>query len=275
MKGIILADGANVRLHPITLAVPQQLVPVGGKPLIYYPLSVLMLTGIRDILVIADPADLSQIRRLLGDGSQLGLAIDYTGQDRPSSPVDTFIIGADHIGGENVAVILGDNIFHGHRLRDLLEHHAQYVPGCVLFRWSNRAITGLYFYHSDVVDLAKELVFAERGERDIAELNRAYSDRGRTRLVELGRGFAWLDAATPESLMRTSQYVHALEERQGVRIACLEEVAMRMGFITAEECHRLGTRLAKSEYGQYVMAVAQESAAKSDTAALLMASVRK
>lgn len=274
MKGIILVDGADACLHPITLAAPQQLLPVGGKPLIYYPLSVLVLAGIRDILVVAALADLPQIRRLLGDGSQLGLAIDYAGQDR-GGPVEAFIIGADHIGGENVAVILVNNIFHGHQLSDLLEHHTHDVPGCVLFRWSNRAITGLSFYHSDVVDLAKELVFSERGERDIAELNRTYSDRGRTRLVELGRGFAWFDAATPESLMRASQYIHALEEHQGVRIACLEEVAMRMGLITAEACHRLGARLAKSEYGQYVMAVAQEPSHKKETAALLMASVRR
>ncbi|MGH3982299.1 MAG: sugar nucleotidyltransferase [Pseudonocardiaceae bacterium] len=275
MKGIIVADGADARLHPITLAVPRQLLPVGGKPLIYYPLSVLVLAGIRNILVMAAAADLPQIRRLLGDGSQLGLAIDYAGQDRAGGPVEAFIIGADHIGDENVAVIVDDNIFHGHQLSDLLEHHAHDVPGCVLFRWSNRAITGLYFYHSDVVDLAKELVLSEQGKRDIAGLNRAYSDRGRTRLVDLGRGFAWFDAATPESLMRASQYIHALEERQGVRIACLEEVALRMGFITAEACHRLGARLAKSEYGQYVMAVAQEPSPQKETAALLMAGIRR
>ncbi|MEU8763241.1 glucose-1-phosphate thymidylyltransferase RfbA [Streptomyces sp. NPDC048659] len=293
MKGIILAGGTGSRLHPITLAVSKQLLPVGDKPMIYYPLSVLMLADIQDILVISTPHDLPQFRRLLGDGSDLGLRISYAEQPKPNGIAEAFVIGADHIGDDSVALVLGDNIFHGHSFSDLLRKERENVDGCLLFGYavhdperygvgetdgngkllsieekpvrprSNRAITGLYFYAADVVGMAAGLRPSARGELEITDLNRAYMEGGRARLVEFGRGFAWLDTGTPESLLQAAQYVRTLEERQGVRIACVEEVALRMGFIGPEECHRLGARLGNSEYGRYVMAIAEEFAAAS------------
>lgn len=292
MKGIILAGGTGSRLYPATLAVSKQLLPVGGKPMIYYPLSVLMLANVRDILVISAPADLPQFRRLLGDGRKLGLRIEYAEQSRPNGLAEALIIGADHIGTDPVALALGDNIFHGHRFSWVLAEHSSNVHGCVLFGYpvtnpeqygvaetdasgrlisitekpvrprSNRAITGLYFYDHTVVDIAKNLQPSPRGELEITDVNRSYLERGTARLVDLGRGFAWLDTGTPSALLQASQYVQTLEERQGVRIACIEEVALGMGFITAEECYQLGSELAASPYGQYVMAVANESAGR-------------
>lgn len=288
MKGIILAGGTGSRLHPITLALSKQLLPVGDKPMIYYPLSVLMLTNIQEILIISTPTDLPQFRRLLGDGSHLGLTIDYAEQHEPNGLAEAFIIGAHHVNGNDVALVLGDNIFHGHQFSDVLEANAANVEGCVLFSYpvqdpsrygvgetdadgrlisivekpkrprSNRAITGLYFYDNEVVDIAKNLRPSARGELEITDINLDYLARGRARLVNLGRGFAWLDTGSPESLLQAGQYVRALEERQGVRIACVEEVALRMGFIDAEACHRLGAALANSGYGRYVMAIAEE-----------------
>ncbi|MFD3331800.1 glucose-1-phosphate thymidylyltransferase RfbA [Streptomyces sp. NPDC058700] len=288
MKGIILAGGAGSRLHPITLAVSKQLLPVGDKPMIYYPLSVLMLADIRDILIITTPHDLPQFRRLLGDGSQLGLRIDYAEQPKPNGIAEAFVIGADHIGDDSVALVLGDNIFHGHSFSEVLRKERENLDGCLLFGYevhdperygvgetddngilvsieekpdrprSNRAITGLYFYDNDVVARAAALRPSPRGELEITDLNRMYMERGRARLRELGRGFAWLDTGTPESLLQAAQYVRTLEERQGVRIACVEEVALRRGFIGPEQCHRLGARLGNSEYGRYVMAIAGE-----------------
>ncbi|MGW1056171.1 glucose-1-phosphate thymidylyltransferase RfbA [Streptomyces sp. NPDC001118] len=288
MKGIILAGGSGTRLHPITLAVSKQLLPVGDKPMIYYPLAVLMLTGIREILIITTPPDLPHYRELLGDGSHLGLRITYAEQDRPRGIAEAFIIGADHIGDDSVALALGDNIFHGNQFSDTLAENAADIDGCVLFSYSvqdperygvgvtdengkllsieekpahprsNRAITGLYFYDNDVVDIAKNTRPSGRGELEITDVNRVYVERGRAKLVELGRGFAWLDTGTPESLLQAGQYVRTLEERQGVRIACIEEVALRMGFIDADSCYRLGARLSNSGYGKYVMAIAAE-----------------
>ncbi|MFD3724741.1 glucose-1-phosphate thymidylyltransferase RfbA [Streptomyces sp. NPDC058671] len=288
MKGIILAGGSGSRLHPITLAVSKQLLPVGDKPMIYYPLSVLMLADIRDILIITTPHDLPQFRRLLGDGSQLGLRIDYAEQPKPNGIAEAFVIGADHIGDDSVALVLGDNIFHGHSFSEVLRKERENLDGCLLFGYevhdperygvgetddngilvsieekpdrprSNRAITGLYFYDNDVVARAAALRPSPRGELEITDLNRMYMERGRARLRELGRGFAWLDTGTPESLLQAAQYVRTLEERQGVRIACVEEVALRRGFIGPEQCHRLGARLGNSEYGRYVMAIAGE-----------------
>ena len=290
MKGIILAGGSGTRLHPITLAVSKQLLPVGDKPMIYYPLAVLMLTGIKDILIITTPADLPQYRDLLGDGSHLGLRITYAEQDRPRGIAEALVIGADHIGSDSVALALGDNIFHGNQFSDTLAENAADIHGCVLFGYSvqdperygvgvtdengrllsieekpthprsNRAITGLYFYDNDVVDIAKNTQPSARGELEITDVNRVYVERGRARLVELGRGFAWLDTGTPESLLQAGQYVRTLEERQGVRIACIEEIALRMGFIDADSCYRLGERLSNSGYGKYVMAIAAEFA---------------
>nr|BAV55992.1 dTDP-1-glucose synthase [Actinomadura fulva subsp. indica] len=288
MKGIILAGGHGTRLYPLTLAVSKQLLPVNDKPLIYYPLSALMLANITEILVISTPTDLPQLTRLLRDGSHLGLDISYAQQNEPVGLADAFIIGADHIGGDSAALVLGDNIFHGHSFYDILQQHTSDVDGCVLFGYpvsdperygvgvtdaegrlvsieekpvnprSNRAIIGLYLYDNDVVDIAKNLQPSARGELEITDVNRAYLERGKARLVDLGRGFAWLDAGTPESMLQASQYVQVLEQRQGVRIACVEEIALRMGYINAEACDRLGRELSASSYGRYVRSVAAE-----------------
>ncbi|WP_042176960.1 glucose-1-phosphate thymidylyltransferase RfbA [Streptomyces sp. NBRC 110035] len=288
MKGIILAGGYGSRLHPITIAVSKQLLPVNDKPLIYYPLSALMLADIREILVIALPGDIPQIRRLLGDGSQLGLSLTYAEQPVPEGLAQAFLIGADHIGDDDVALVLGDNIFHGNGFYDLLATHRRGLDGCVLFGYpvtdperygvgevdengrlvslaekpekprSNLAITGLYLYSNDVVEIARQIRPSPRGELEITDVNQVYLGAGRAELVSFGRGFAWLDAGTPESLLQAGQYVQTMEDRQGVRIACLEEIALRMGFIDAEACHRLGAKLSRSGYGSYVMSVADE-----------------
>ncbi|WP_158839655.1 glucose-1-phosphate thymidylyltransferase RfbA [Saccharothrix deserti] len=288
MKGIILAGGAGTRLHPITLASSKQLLPVGDKPMIYYPLTVLMLAGIREILLISTPADIPQFRRLLGDGSRFGLHVEYAEQPEPNGIAAAFVIGADFVGDSPVALVLGDNIFHGHAFSDVLAEHVRDVDGCVLFGYpvhdphrygvgvtdesgrlvaidekperprSNRAITGLYLYDNDVLDIAKNLRPSARGELEITDLNRVYLERGKAELVDLGRGFAWLDTGTVESLLQAGQYVLTLQQRQGVRIACVEEVALRMGFIDADACHRLGQEQANSDYGRYVMDIARE-----------------
>ncbi|QUQ65440.1 glucose-1-phosphate thymidylyltransferase RfbA [Kutzneria sp. CA-103260] len=288
MKGIILAGGSGTRLHPMTLAISKQLLPVGDKPMVYYPLSVLMLAGIREVLVISTPVDLPHFRRLLGDGASLGLTIDYAAQPAPEGLAQAFLIGAGHVGYDSAALVLGDNIFHGPAFSDLLAEHAKNVDGCVLFGYpvtdpqrygvgetdadgrlvsieekpaqprSNRAITGLYFYDNDVLELARELTPSARGELEITDLNRKYMAQGRARLVDLGRGFAWLDTGTPESLLQAAEYVQTLQNRQGVQIACVEEVALRMGYIDADSCYRLGAAMGNSDYGRYVMAIARE-----------------
>jgi glucose-1-phosphate thymidylyltransferase len=290
MKGIILAGGSGTRLQPATLATSKQLLPVGDKPMIYYPLSVLMLANIRDILIITKPTHIFSFRRLLGDGSRYGLDISYAEQPEPNGIAEAFLIGAHHVGSDTVALVLGDNIFHGHHFFNILEENSHSVRGCTLFGYpvndperygvgvtdadgrlvaieekpsnprSHRAITGLYFYDNAVVDIAKNLRPSARGELEITDVNRTYLRLGQAKLVDLGRGFAWLDAGTPESLLQAGQYVRMLEERQGVRIACIEEIALRMGFIDAEACYRLGSELAKSSYGQYVMAIVREFA---------------
>lgn len=286
MKGIILAGGSGSRLYPVTLGVSKQLAPVYNKPMIYYPLSVLMLAGITDILVITTPRDRSQFELLLTDGSPWGIHIDYATQDRPRGLADAFLVGADHIGGDSVALILGDNIFHGPGFSKILSDAIRDMKGCVLFGYpvddperygvgytddtgtlialeekpshpmSNRAITGLYLYDSNVVEIAGDLAPSARGELEITDLNRVYLDRGQASLVDLGRGFAWLDTGTHESLLDAGEYVRTLEYRQGLRIACLEEVALRMGYIDADQCLRLGRRLMSSGYGHYVVEVA-------------------
>lgn len=288
MKGIVLAGGHGTRLYPVTLAVSKQLLPVNDKPMIYYPLSVLMLAGVREILVISTPADLPNLQRLLRDGSHLGLDISYARQDEPHGLAEAFIIGAGHIGDDPVAMVLGDNVFHGNAFYDILQRNVADVDGCVLFGYpvsdphrygiaetdaegrlisleekpaeprSNRAIVGLYLYDNNVVDIAKNISPSARGELEITDVNRVYLERGKARLVDLGRGFAWMDAGTPESMLQASQYVQTLEQRQGVRIACVEEIALRMGYIDAAACHRLGSQLAPSGYGTYVCAVAEE-----------------
>jgi glucose-1-phosphate thymidylyltransferase len=290
VKGIILAGGSGTRLHPITRAVSKQLLPVYDKPMIYYPLSVLMLAGIREILLISTPHDLPQFRRLLGSGEELGLAIDYAEQPSPDGLAQAFVIGADHVGDDPAALVLGDNIFHGPGFSGMLAGAMADIEsgraGCALFGYpvrdperygvaeadadgrlisidekpaeprSNRAVTGLYFYDNDVVEIARNLRPSPRGELEITDVNQAYLERGSARLLDLGRGFAWLDTGTHESLLEAGEYVRVLENRQGIRIACVEEIAMRMGFIDAAACHALGEQQAKSGYGEYVMDVA-------------------
>jgi len=291
MKGIVLAGGSGTRLHPITLTVSKQLLPVYDKPMIYYPISVLLLAGIRDILLISTPADLPQFQRLLGDGSQWGAHIEYAEQAQPNGLAEAFVIGADFVGDDSVALVLGDNIFYGQGFSRTLQRHVAQLDGCVLFGYpvkdasrygvgevdgtgrlvsieekpdrprSNKAITGLYFYDNQVVQIARGLSPSARGELEITDVNLAYLEQGRASLVDLGRGFAWLDTGTHDSLLEAGQFVQVLEHRQGVRIACLEEIALRMGYITADECHALGAKLARSGYGEYVMAVARSAGA--------------
>ncbi|MFE9744773.1 glucose-1-phosphate thymidylyltransferase RfbA [Saccharothrix saharensis] len=288
MKGIVLAGGSGTRLHPITQAVSKQLLPVYDKPMVYYPLSVLMLAGVREILLISTPVDLPLFRRLLGDGSQFGLEVSYAEQAHPNGLAEAFIIGADFIGDDDVSLVLGDNIFYGQGFSKVLQHNATSLDGCVLFGYpvkdperygvgevdadgrlvsieekparpkSNKAITGLYFYDNEVVSIAKGLEPSARGELEITDVNLTYLRQGRAQLVDLGRGFAWLDTGTHDSMLEAGQFVQVLEHRQGVRIACLEEIALRMGFISPDECYALGEKLAKSGYGQYVMNVARE-----------------
>jgi glucose-1-phosphate thymidylyltransferase len=291
MKGIILAGGYGTRLYPITLGVSKQLLPVYDKPMIYYPLSVLMLAGITEIQIISSPDDLETFRRVLGDGSWLGISLSYAEQDKPRGLADAFLVSADHIGDDSVALVLGDNIFYGAGFGTLIHQAAQNVEGCVLFghpvrdpeRYgigevdergklisieekparprTNLAITGLYLYDNNVVDIARSLRPSERGELEITDVNRAYLERDQATLIPLGRGFVWLDTGTHDALMEAGQYVQVLEHRQGVRIACLEEIAWRMGYIDRETCYRLGSRLAKSPYGQYIMEVADPAEA--------------
>ncbi|RJQ67574.1 glucose-1-phosphate thymidylyltransferase [Pseudonocardiaceae bacterium YIM PH 21723] len=290
MKGIILAGGSGTRLHPITQAVSKQLLPVYDKPMVYYPLSVLMLAGVREILVISTPQDLPQFQRLLGDGSQFGLRLEYAEQPQPNGLAEAFIIGADFVGDDDVALVLGDNIFYGLGFSSLLQQQVATIAadgGCVLFGYpvkdperygvgemdadgnllsieekpavpkSNKAITGLYFYDNDVLKIAAHLTPSARGELEITDVNKVYLERGKARLVSLSRGFAWLDTGTHDSLLEAGQFVQVLEHRTGVRIASPEEIGLRMGFIQPDECYALGAKLAKSGYGQYLMDVAK------------------
>ncbi len=287
MKGIILAGGAGSRLHPLTRAVSKQLLPVYDKPMIYYPLSVLMLAGIRDILIITTPEDNAAFHRLLGDGSDWGLTITYAEQPSPNGLAEAFLIGADHISGDSVALVLGDNIFYGQGFSQTLQKAAADIDGCVLFGYpvrdperygvgekdaagtlisieekpavpkSNLAVTGLYLYDNEVVRHARELVPSARGELEITDLNNIYLKAGKASLIDLGRGFAWLDTGTHDSLLEAGEFVKVLEHRQAVRISCLEEIALTMGYITADRCLVLGEALIKSPYGEYVVWVAK------------------
>ncbi|MES3084577.1 glucose-1-phosphate thymidylyltransferase RfbA [Sphingomonas faeni] len=283
MKGIILAGGSGTRLHPATLAVNKQLLPVYDKPMIYYPLSVLMLAGIRDILIISSPEYIGNYKNLFGDGSALGLTIAYAEQPKPEGLAQAFTIGADFIGGDNVALVLGDNIFFGAHLTDLLASAVERKSGATVFSYrvedperygvvefgeggkaisleekpdvpkSNHAVTGLYFYDNRVVQLARDLKPSARGELEITDLNRLYMDAGDLFVEQMGRGYAWLDTGTHDSLLEASEFVRTIQHRQGIQVACLEEIAFYQGFITADQAREAGERFKKTNYGRAIL----------------------
>lgn len=285
MKGIILAGGTGSRLFPVTKAVSKQMLPVYDKPMIYYPLSVLMLAGIRDILIITNPENVEPFRRLLGDGKELGIEITYMAQDKPRGLADAFILGEKFIGKEKVALVLGDNIFYGQGFQDSLNAGAALEEGAMIFGYyvrnpkaygvvefdkegnvisleekpknpkSNYAIPGLYFYDNDVVEIAKNVKPSARGEIEITSVNEEYLRRGKLKVELLGRGLAWLDTGTCTALLQASDYVEAIQSRQGLYIACIEEVAYRKGFITKEQLHRTAEKYKNTDYGDYILSI--------------------
>lgn len=287
-KGIILAGGAGTRLYPMTKVVVKQLLPVYDKPMVFYPLSVLMLAGIREILIITTPHDQAAFKALLGDGSRYGLSLQYAPQPSPDGLAQAFIIGRDFVGEDPACLILGDNIFFGHGLADELKAASVRAHGATVFAYrvtdperygvigfdrddrpnrivekptefvSNYAVTGLYFYDNDVLDIAASIKPSARGELEITDVNRVYLERGDLACTRLGRGYAWLDAGTPDSLLDAAQFVQTVERRQGLRIACPEEIAARSGFITPDQLRMLAEPISNSEYGKYLMGVAQE-----------------
>lgn len=292
MKGIVLAGGSGTRLYPITKAVNKQLLPVYDKPLVYYPLSVLMLAGIREILFISDPAFLPIYKKLLGSGSQLGMKFEYAKQDHPDGLAQAFLIGKDFLDNQPCALILGDNLFHGQDLTRVLIHARTYVEqnkGAVIFGYpvkdprafgvvefdhdfnvvgieekpdqpkSNYAVPGLYFYDSEVCSIALDVEPSNRGELEITSVNKAYLEKGSLKVVLLGRGMAWLDTGTPEGLLKAAEYVEAIQSRQGYYVACLEEIAYRRGFIDSQALLHLGEELGKTDYGRYLISISQES----------------
>jgi glucose-1-phosphate thymidylyltransferase len=290
LKGIILAGGSGSRLHPLTRAVSKQLMPVYSKPMIYYPLSTLMLSGIRQVLVITTPHEQDGFRRLLGDGSEIGLTITYAAQPSPDGLAQAFLIGRDFVERDRVALALGDNIFYGAHFSDYLRNAAAREAGATVFGYqvrdperygvvefdadgravsleekpsapkSSYAVTGLYFYDNQVIEIAANLKPSARGELEITDVNRIYLERGSLNVEKLARGIAWLDTGTHDSLMQASNYIHAIEERQGLMVACLEEIAYRMGYITAADVTRLARAMGSSSYGRYLLHMLEHEA---------------
>jgi glucose-1-phosphate thymidylyltransferase len=289
MKGIILAGGSGSRLYPLTLGVSKQMLPVYDKPMIYYPLSVLMTAGIREILIISTPDDLPIFRRILGDGSHLGMSFSYAEQPRPEGLAQAFIIGESFIGKDPVCLMLGDNIFYGPGLSKILRRAVQLTAGGLIFGYlvrdperygvvefdsdgkvtgieekpqnpkSQYAVPGLYFYDNNVVNIARELKPSDRGELEITDVNMAYLKLSDLRVELLGRGFAWLDTGTHEALQQAASYVQAIQERQGLKVSCIEEIAFRLGYIDSEELKNLASKYLKNDYGQYLMEIAREA----------------
>lgn len=283
MKGIILAGGSGTRLYPITRSISKQIIPVYDKPMIYYPLSVLMLAGIREILIISTPQDIGLYENLLGDGSQLGLKLSYKIQPSPDGLAQAFILGEEFIGDDSVCMVLGDNIFYGYKFRSVLEEAANLKDGAIVFGYyvndperygvvdfddrgkaisieekpeipkSNYAVTGLYFYSNDVVEKAKNLKPSKRGELEITDLNRIYLEENRLSVKLLSRGFAWLDTGTHDSLLQASNFISTIEQRQGLKVSCIEEIAWKKGFISKEQLIDLAKPLSKNQYGQYLL----------------------
>ena len=289
MKGIILAGGSGTRLYPITRVVSKQLLPVYDKPMIYYPMSVLILSGVKEILIISTPADLPKFKALLGDGSQWGISFSYAVQPRPEGLAQAFIIGKSFIGNDNVALVLGDNIFYGHGLPEIFKKCSMLEKGGIIFGYlvrdpwrygvvdfdnhfnvvgleekpehpkSKYAVPGLYFYDNDVVKIAENLKPSSRGELEITDVNLEYLRRKMLKVEILGRGFAWLDTGTHESLQQAANYVQAVQERQGLKVSCIEEIVFRLGYIDAKQLEKLAGELMKNGYGQYLMDVLEES----------------